>query len=132
MVERVTPAGGFSVICADLVEKHGGEIPQDIEALTRLHGVGRKTANVVLGTAFRIPSGVVVDTHVKRLAYRMGLSREKDPEKIERDLMERVPQKEWIDFAHRMTDHGREICSARKPLCDICPLERVCPKAGVA
>lgn len=118
--------------CEDLEELHGGEIPQDIEALTRLHGVGRKTANVVLGTAFGIPSGIVVDTHVKRLAGRMGLSSQKDPEKIEQDLMDQVAQKEWIDFAHRMTDHGRKVCSARKPRCTVCPLERVCPKLGVA
>ncbi len=117
--------------CADLADKHDGKVPPDIEALTRLPGVGRKTANVVLGTALGIPSGVVVDTHVKRLAYRMGLTREKDPEKIERDLMEKIPQKEWIDFAHRMTDHGRKICTARKPQCNICPLERVCQKIGV-
>jgi len=136
--EAIRPTGFFrqktkAIVsaCADLVEKHGGEIPRDIEALTRLHGVGRKTANVVLGTAYRIPSGIVVDTHVKRLAYRMGLTAQRDPDKIEQDLLEKIPKKEWIDFAHRMTEHGRRICSARKPLCDVCPLERVCPKVGV-
>lgn len=118
--------------CAELVKMHQGEIPRDMEALTRLSGVGRKTANVVLGTAFRIPSGIVVDTHVKRLAYRMGLTRHTDPDKIELDLKEKIPQDQWIDFAHRMTDHGRKVCTARKPKCDLCPLERVCPKEGVA
>lgn len=118
--------------CSELVDKHGGEVPADIEALTRLPGVGRKTANVVLGTAMGIPSGIVVDTHVKRLASRMGLSSQKDPEKIERELMEKIPREEWIDFGHRMTEHGRKLCTARKPQCDVCPLERVCPKVGVA
>lgn len=118
--------------CSELVDKYGGEVPADIEALTRLPGVGRKTANVVLGTAMGIPSGIVVDTHVKRLASRMGLSSQKDPEKIERELMEKIPREEWIDFGHRMTEHGRKVCTARKPQCDVCPLERVCPKVGVA
>jgi len=137
--EDIRPTGFFrqktqSILsgCADLVEKHGGEIPQDMDELTRLRGVGRKTANVVLGTAFGIPSGVVVDTHVRRLAFRMGLTGQKDPEKIERDLMAIIPKREWIHFGHQMTLHGRAVCTARKPQCDVCPLERVCPKQGVA
>jgi endonuclease-3 len=118
--------------CSELEEKHGGKVPRDMDALVKLPGIGRKTANVVLGTAYGIPSGIVVDTHVKRLAYRMGLSDQKDPDKIEKDLMQVVPKPQWIDFAHRMTEHGRKVCVARKPLCEVCPLERVCPKLGVA
>lgn len=117
--------------CSELEEKHGGEVPRDMDALVELPGIGRKTANVVLGTAYGIPSGIVVDTHVKRLAYRMGLSDQKDPDRIERDLMQVVPKSQWIDFAHRMTEHGRKVCVARKPRCEVCPLERVCPKLGV-
>ncbi len=125
-------AKSIQACCTDLVEKYDGEIPQDMEALVKMRGVGRKTANVVLGTAFGISTGVVVDTHVKRLSNRMGLTNQKDPEKIEKDLMEQLPRKEWINFSHRMIHHGRRICMARKPKCDLCPVERVCPKVGVA
>jgi len=118
--------------CGEIVDRHGGEVPADMEALTQLPGVGRKTANVVLGTALGIASGVVVDTHVKRLSLRMGLSSQTDPEKIERDLMEAIPKENWVAFGHQMTIHGRRVCAARKPQCDTCPLERVCPKIGVA
>lgn len=115
----------------DLVEKHGGEVPQTLEELTALAGVGRKTANVVLGTAFGIASGVVVDTHVHRLTRRLGLTNQDDPVKIERDLMEVVPKKEWIDFSHRLIWHGRKICKARKPLCEECPMNGFCPRIGL-
>jgi len=118
--------------CADIVEKHGGQVPRDLESLVKLRGVGRKTGNVVLGTAYGIPSGVVVDTHVTRLSRRLGLTRNTDAVKIERDLMALVPKREWIDFSHRLIAHGRQICLARKPRCEICPLAEVCPKIGVA
>jgi len=118
--------------CADIVEKHGGEVPRDLESLVALRGVGRKTANVVLGTAYGIPSGLVVDTHVTRLSRRLGLTRHTDAVKIERDLMAQIPKREWIDFSHRLIAHGRQICLARKPRCEICPLVDVCPKIGVA
>jgi endonuclease-3 len=117
--------------CEVLVEEHDGEVPRDMDVLVGLPGIGRKTANVVLGTAFGIASGVVVDTHVGRLSRRMGLTEEKDPVKIERDLMQQIPKKEWIDFGHRMIHHGRRICTARKPKCDECPLASFCPRVGV-
>lgn len=116
--------------CREIVDRYGGKVPADMDALTQLPGVGRKTANVVLGTALGIASGVVVDTHVKRLSMRMGLSSQTDPEKIERDLMEAIPKEDWVAFGHQMTIHGRRVCAARKPQCDTCPLERVCPKIG--
>ena len=117
--------------CLKLVEEHDGEVPQDLDKLVTLPGVGRKTANVVLGTAFGIPSGVVVDTHVTRLSQRLGLTAHEDAVKIERDLMEQLRQDEWIDFSHRLIWHGRRICKARKPLCDQCVLNKICPKIGV-
>src|SRR5207247_4363211 len=100
-----------------LVEEHNGEVPREMDQLVHLPGVGRKTANVVLGTAFRIATGVVVDTHVTRLSQRLGLSEHEDPLKIERDLMAQLPQDEWIDFSHRMIWHGRRIGKARRPPC---------------
>jgi endonuclease III len=117
--------------CETLLERHSGQIPQDIEKLVDLPGVGRKTANVILGTAFGIAAGVVVDTHVTRLSQRMGLSQEKTPEKIEQDLMQLFPKKEWIALSHRLIQHGRKVCAARKPSCGKCPLEEICPKEGV-
>lgn len=114
-----------------LVDEHGGKVPQDLDALVKLPGVGRKTANVVLGTAFGIPSGVVVDTHVARLSKRLGLTKQTDAVKIERDLMAELPKREWIAFSHRMIAHGRQVCIARKPKCDICPLADICPRIGV-
>jgi endonuclease III len=114
-----------------LVAEHGGEVPRDLESLVALPGVGRKTANVVLGTAFGIATGVVVDTHVTRLSNRLGLTTETDAVKIERDLMRQVPKKEWIMFSHRLIHHGRRVCKARKPLCDICSLNSICPRIGV-
>jgi endonuclease-3 len=112
-----------------LIEKYDGQVPQTLEELVELPGVGRKTANVVLGTAFGIPTGVVVDTHVARLSQRLGLTKNKQPEKIEADLMELLPKKEWIDFSHRMIWHGRRVCQARKPLCENCSLEPLCPSS---
>ncbi|HQT94890.1 MAG TPA: endonuclease III [Thermoanaerobaculaceae bacterium] len=114
-----------------VVERHGGEIPPAMDALTELPGVGRKTANVVLGTAFGIATGVVVDTHVARLARRLGLTAEDDPEKIERDLMALVPASGWVALGHRLILHGRRVCHARTPACDGCPLASLCPRIGV-
>jgi len=125
-------AKNIRACCRDLVEKHGGEVPRDLESLVQLAGVGRKTANVVLGTAFGIASGVVVDTHVGRLSKRLGLTRATQPEKIEQDLMAVLPKSEWVNFSHRMIHHGRQICTARKPRCGECPLNAECPKIGVA
>jgi endonuclease-3 len=115
-----------------VAEDHGGVIPRDLDALTALPGVGRKTANVVLGTAFGLASGVVVDTHVKRLARRLGLSSRNSPEQIEQDLMRVVPRAGWVDLSHRLIHHGRRVCVARRPRCEICSLASVCPKIGVA
>jgi len=117
--------------CVKLVEEHGGEVPKELDKLVHLPGVGRKTANVVLGTAFGIPSGVVVDTHVTRISQRLDLTEYEDAVKIERDLMEQLPRDEWINFSHRMIWHGRRVCKARRPLCGSCILEKICPKIGV-
>jgi endonuclease-3 len=117
--------------CVQLVERHGGQVPQDLDALVKLPGVGRKTANVVLGTAYRLATGVVVDTHVTRLSQRLGLTEHEDAVRIERDLIAVLPQEEWIDFSHRMIWHGRRICKARRPLCEDCVLSKICPKIGV-
>jgi endonuclease-3 len=115
----------------DIVSRFHGEIPKTLEDLTSLAGVGRKTANVVLGNAFGIASGIVVDTHVQRLSYRMGLTRAKGPEKIELDLIKQVPKKNWIVFSHWLITHGRAVCKARKPDCIQCFLKNLCPKRGV-
>lgn len=117
--------------CTALVERYDGEVPQDLEALVELPGVGRKTANVVLGTAFGLATGVVVDTHVSRISRRLGLTQQKDPVKIERDLMEQLPRKEWVMFSHRVIHHGRQVCKARKADCENCNLKNVCPRIGV-
>ena len=115
--------------CAgELVEHHGGEVPQSMEELTRLAGVGRKTANVILGHAFGIP-GVVVDTHCKRLSRRLGLAKQEEPNKIERDLMGLLPRDEWTGFSHRLIVHGRRVCHARKPKCKACAINDLCPSA---
>jgi endonuclease-3 len=124
-------AKNIKTMAERLAEHHDGEIPRDLETLTALAGVGRKTANVVLGTAFGIASGVVVDTHVKRLAYRLGLSTHKEPGKIEQDLMAVVPKTQWVNLSHRLIHHGRRTCLARKPRCGQCGLEKLCPKIGV-
>src|SRR5437764_1454818 len=112
-----------------IVERHGGEVPRTMDELTALPGVGRKTANVVLGNAFKIAAGVVVDTHVARCSGRLGLTAHMEPEKIEQDLMKLIPQKEWTVFSHRLIYHGRQICVARKPKCSECRLNELCPSA---
>jgi endonuclease-3 len=117
--------------CQALVQQYQGKVPQEIDKLVELPGIGRKTANVVLGTAFGIACGVVVDTHVARISRRLGLSQQKDPEKIEQDLMRQIPQREWIALSHRMIQHGRRYCTARNPKCDECPLGSICPRIGV-
>jgi endonuclease-3 len=115
--------------CSIISEQHDGEVPAGIEALLALPGVARKTANVVLGNAFGITSGIVVDTHVARLSNRLGLTAEQQPEKIERDLMKLVPHKDWINFSHLLIAHGRAICKARTPLCGQCKVEPLCPSS---
>ena len=114
-----------------LVDRHGGEVPHTIEELVRLPGVGRKTANVVLGTAFGIASGVVVDTHVGRISRRLGLTRAADAVRAERDLVRVVPRENWIQFSHWLIEHGRGVCSARRPICDDCSLLDLCPRVSV-
>jgi endonuclease-3 len=116
--------------CRKLVDEYGGQVPGTMEDLVHLPGVGRKTANVILGNAFDVP-GITVDTHVRRLSQRLGLTKQSDPEKIERDLMQVIPKKEWTMFSHRMIFHGRQVCFARKPNCSGCILNKVCPKIGV-
>ena len=116
--------------CADIVAKHGGQVPATMEALVALRGVGRKTANVVLGNAFGVP-GLVVDTHVHRLSRRLGLTDRSDPVKIEFALMPIVPRERWTSFSHWLILHGRQVCAARKPRCSTCPLAPHCPRVGV-
>ena len=130
--EMIRPTGFFrnkaksiQGCCTMLVENSGGKVPRTMEVLVKLPGVARKTANVVLGSSFGIP-GIVVDTHVKRLSQRIGLTKEKDPVKIEFDLMALIPKDDWIDFSHQMIWHGRRVCPARKPKCPECPLLRLC------
>lgn len=118
--------------CEKIIAHFGGEIPQTMEEILTLNGVARKTANVVLGNAFGIASGVVVDTHVSRLSQRLGVTENSVPEKIELDLQNLVPQKHWIMFPHWLIWHGRKICQARTPKCGECVLENICPKIGVA
>ncbi len=124
-------ARALSEMSRDLVEKFGGQPPRTLEELVALRGVGRKTANVVLGNAYGIEAGVVVDTHVGRLSRRMGLTKQADPVKIEADLVKLVPQKEWTLFSHLLIDHGRQVCDAKKPRCSTCFLNDVCPRVGV-
>jgi len=112
-----------------LTEEYGGQVPHTMDELLELPGVARKTANVVLGNAFDIKAGVVVDTHVTRLSHRLGLTQEKTAEKIERDLIPIVPKKDWVIFPHLMIAHGRKICKARNPLCAECPVEKLCPSS---
>jgi endonuclease III len=112
--------------CRMIVEKHSGEVPKTMEELLELPGVARKTANVVLGVAFQIAEGVVVDTHVQRLSGRLDLTREERPEKIEADLMKLFPRERWIHLSHLLIHHGRAICEARKPKCSQCPIEDLC------
>jgi endonuclease-3 len=115
-----------------LCERFGGQVPHTMEELVTLPGVARKTANVVLGTAYGVAAGVVVDTHVRRLAQRLGLSTEDDPETIERDLMQLVPPARWIEVGHTLILHGRRVCAARAPACDRCPLRPLCPTGRTA
>jgi endonuclease-3 len=137
-LERMIQSTGFfrnkaksiQACCKLLVENHGGEVPNTMEELVPLPGVGRKTANVILGNAFSVP-GIPVDTHVGRLSRRMGLTKHEDPVKVEHDLMELIPKQDWTMFGHRMIFHGRQVCQSRKPNCDGCTLKKICPKIGV-
>jgi len=123
-------AKNIMACCKLIVEKHGGKVPGTMAELVVLPGVGRKTANVILGNAFDVP-GIPVDTHVNRLSRRMGLTEETDPVKIEHDLGRLIPKKDWTLFGHRMIFHGRQVCHARKPLCEQCTLAEVCLRVGV-
>jgi endonuclease-3 len=117
--------------CRRIVEVYGGEVPDTMEDLQTLRGVARKTANIVMGNGFGKVEGIAVDTHVKRLANRIGFSRRSDPDKIERDLMRRIPRAKWFDFTYVLIDHGRAICVARSPRCGECPIVDLCPAAQV-
>jgi endonuclease III len=117
--------------CQAMLDRFEGQVPRDLDTLVQLPGIGRKTANVILGAAFGVASGIAVDTHVGRLSRRLGLSAHKDPVKVERDLMDRLPQEQWLDFTHQLVQHGRTVCIARKPKCDECPLGDICPRIGV-
>ncbi len=110
-----------------IVAEFEGEVPRSMEELVELPGVARKTANVVLGTGFGITSGIVVDTHVKRLSHRLGMTTHKDPNKIEQDLMGQIPENHWIEFSHQLIHHGRRICNSRRPKCEACVLANLCP-----
>ena len=115
--------------CAVLIENFNGEVPKTMDELLTLPGVARKTGNVVLGVAYGIAAGIVVDTHVSRLSHRLALTKQKDAVKIENDLLELVPKKDWIIFSHLLIFHGRRICKARRPLCEECVLEKLCPSS---
>jgi len=138
-VEQLVKSAGFfrakarnlRAMAQKLVADFGGKLPLTVEELTQLPGVGRKTANVLLGTAFGLATGVVVDTHVKRISYLLGLTRNTDPVKVEQDLMALVPEKEWVNFSHRLIHHGRAICIARRPRCLECPLVKCCDRVGL-
>ena len=117
--------------CRKLVEQYGGKVPQTMEELVQLGGVGRKTANVLLGNAFGINEGIVVDTHVARLSHRLGLTKQKDPEKIEHDLVKLVPRAQWTMFSHWLIWHGRRRCYARNPDCLNCEIKALCPRVGL-
>ncbi|MFA6562173.1 MAG: endonuclease III [Verrucomicrobiia bacterium] len=137
-LERMIQSTGFfrnkakaiQTACKDIVAKHTGLVPDTMEALTALHGVGRKTANVILGNAFGKSEGVVVDTHVIRLSQRIGLTKQRTPEKIEADLMKLVPREQWTMFSHWLIWHGRRRCYARGPDCEHCELAKLCPRIG--
>ena len=124
-------AKNIQACCRALIEKHGGSVPQTMDELTALGGVGRKTANVVLGNAFNINVGVVVDTHVGRLSNRLGFTKETSAEKVEKDLQKLVPQESWCLFSHLLIWHGRRRCFARSPQCDECEVQALCPRIGV-
>jgi endonuclease-3 len=130
---RVRPTGFYrqkakaiQAAARDVVERFGGEVPAELEALVTLHGVARKTANVVLGNSFGVPA-LAVDTHMKRVNQRLALTRNDDPDKIERDLMELIPKRQWTAYTHRVIAHGRSCCHAQRPRCDVCPLRPECP-----
>ena len=124
-------AANIRGMARQLVDEHGGEVPRTLDELVKLPGVGRKTANVLLGTAFGIPSGVVVDTHVRRITGLLGLTKQTDPVKIEADLQKLLPPSEWIQFSHRLIHHGRRLCIARRPRCTECPLLPNCSRTGL-
>jgi endonuclease-3 len=135
--ELIRPTGFYrqktkaiQAVAQAVAAEHGGQVPATMEALTALPGIGRKTANVVLGTAFGQPA-IFVDTHVKRLANRFGLTVEDNPDRVERDLQALLPPKDWTAFAHRVIHHGRRVCGARSPRCDACPVAVWCPRIGV-
>ena len=138
-LERVIRSTGFyrakakNILgcCRALVERHGGEVPVSMPDLVKLPGVGRKTANVVLGSGFGIAEGVVVDTHVGRISRRLGLTRQQDAVRAERDLIKALPAEHWIGFSHRLIELGRGACAARRPDCGRCPLADLCPRVGV-
>jgi endonuclease-3 len=123
-------AKNIQACCRTIVDEHGGKVPGTLEELVKLPGVGRKTANVVLGDCFGVP-GITVDTHVNRLSRRLGLTTHTDPAKIEQDIMRLLPAKNWVMFNHRMITHGRQVCFARKPDCENCGLKTICPKIGI-
>jgi endonuclease-3 len=132
----IKPTGFFNqkatsirAACQRIVEVYGGEVPGTMEDLLTLRGVARKTANIVLGNSFGIVEGIAVDTHVKRLANRIGFSNESDPVKIEQDLMRLIPREKWFSFKYVLIDHGRAICHAKKPRCTECPIEPLCPSS---
>jgi endonuclease-3 len=134
----IKPTGFFNqkatsirAACQRIVDEYGGEVPRTMEDLVTLRGVARKTANIVLGNAFGTVVGIAVDTHVRRLANRLGFSAESDPDKIEQDLMRLVPKKRWFDFTYVLIDHGRAVCLARKPACEVCPVSPLCPASLV-
>lgn len=122
-------AKALRACCAELVQRYEGDVPADLAVLVQLPGIGRKTANVILGNAFDMAEGIVVDTHVRRLAGRLGWSQQTDPEKIECDLMTLVPREDWIMVSHLLISHGRKICTARAPKCVVCPVNDLCPAA---
>jgi endonuclease-3 len=124
-------AASVRAACQRIVEVYDGEVPDTMEDLVTLRGVARKTANIVLGNAFGTVEGIAVDTHVKRLANRLGFSAESDPDKIEQDLMRLIPKKRWFDFTYVLIDHGRAICGARTPKCGDCPVSQLCPSSLV-
>jgi len=125
-------ARALRACCTELIAQYGGEVPADMAALVRLPGVGRKTANVILGNAYEMAEGIVVDTHVRRLAGRLGLTQHRDPDKIEQDLLQVVPHQDWVAFSHLLILHGRRICSARAPQCPVCPVYDLCPSAKMS
>ncbi len=136
--EDLKPTGFFKqktksvqAMSRELLASFGGEVPRTIDELITLPGVARKTANVVLNTAFNLPSGVIVDTHVARVSQRMGLSKKEKPEEIEKELMKLVPQEQWTFFGPATVLHGRYTCTARKPKCEACPMNDICPKLGI-